>query len=334
MGNNSKEKYFHIFLEYLNNTKKESITLSLDKVREILGVDEKGDPILCRTPNKNREFWSYNKQHRFPFYLGNNGWKCSSHYTGDVKEITFIKDETIRNKKIKTNSPFKNNIRMPINFDVEIFIQNGLGFDTSFIKNNDPNSPNYHVIPGHEREKSWDYCYEVFKTINEQNPDIDYLCLHLAFYLASWGMYRGSTFLFRNDYKVHKEVVEEIIKYKELRGQIPTEENVDSITELIDFIKTAYGERNHPTKTLITKIILGTLACVPAYDTYVVRTMKKYKLVSEPTRNSLLSLGKLYQDNEQLINAKNKKYPPMKFLDMAFFKESYDGKKDDEDSDE
>ena len=334
MGSNSKEKYFQKFLDYLNNTKKDSITLSLDNVREKLGVDDKGNNVLCDTPNTKQVYWSYDEHHRFPYFLGNNGWKCSSHYSGKIKEITFYKCELPGEKKqIKTNTS-KIDIRKPDNFIIETFIKNGLSFDDSFIANDDPKSPNYHVIPGHEREKSWNYCYEVFETIKDPNPNIDYLCLHLAFYLASWGMYRGSTFLFRNDYKVHEDVVREIIKHKDLRGQIPTEENIDSIIELINFIKTAYGKHNHPTNTLITKIILGTLACVPAYDTYVVKTLKKYKLISEPTRNSLLSLGKLYKDNEIVIKSKNKKYPPMKFLDMAFFRESYDGEKDDEDADE
>ena len=328
MSGNSKEKYFQIFLDFLNNSEKDSITLSLDEVREKLGLDEKGNPVLCKTPNNNQEFWSYDTQHRFPYFLGNNGWKCSSHYSGDIKQISFTRTN------VKKGSSKKREIRTPIDFNVSEFIQYGLKFDESFTANDDPKSPNYHVIPGHEREKSWNYCYEVFGTINKPNPNIDYLCLHLAFYLASWGMYRGSTFLFRNDYKVHESVVREIINHKNLRGQIPNEENIAEIIELINFIKSAYGEHNKPTKTLITKIMLGTLACVPAYDTYVVKTIKKYRLVSDLTENSLLSLGKLYKDNEDIINNTNKEYPPMKFLDMAFFRESYDGKKDDEDTDE
>ena len=44
----------------------------------------------------------------------------------------------------------------------------------------------------HGRYMSWRYCYKVFSDnrniIDEKT--IDYLALHLAFYLASWGMYR------------------------------------------------------------------------------------------------------------------------------------------------
>ena len=74
------------------------------------------------------------------------------------------------------------------------------------------------------RYKSWEYCYSIFyeahKRKNIDEEYLDYLCLNLAFYLASWGMYRGSSFLLHRDYKVHKEVILELLKeeYKELFG--------------------------------------------------------------------------------------------------------------------
>lgn len=325
----SKELYFSAFLDFLNISGKDSITMSLSEVKNKLGKDKDGKWVLCQIA-EDRTFWGYNSQHRFPYYLGNNGWKCSTHFSEGKKEITFFK-VTYDNKKEET---------IPVcslyGINVSEFIKFGNLFEDSFKNTNDKNSPNYHVVPGHEREKSWDYCYEAFSSINKTEPDIDYLCLHLAFYLASWGMYRGSTFLFRNDYKVHEVVVNEIIKHKNLRGTIPSEENIDEIMELVEFIKTSYGDNNHPTKTLITKILLGTLGCVPAYDTYVVRSMKKYGASGELNKSSLLSLGAFYLKNEKEIEdgKRNRKYPPMKFLDMAFFRESYDGENDDEVADE
>lgn len=40
------------------------------------------------------------------------------------------------------------------------------------------------------RYKSWEYCYKIFgEKQNKIDPEtIDLLCLHLGFYLASWGM--------------------------------------------------------------------------------------------------------------------------------------------------
>ena len=47
------------------------------------------------------------------------------------------------------------------------------------------------------RSRSWEHCYRVFRDARtDPSPDYDYLSLHLAFYLASWGMYRGSCFIF------------------------------------------------------------------------------------------------------------------------------------------
>ena len=74
------------------------------------------------------------------------------------------------------------------------------------------------------RYKSWEYCYSIFyKAHLNKNIDeayLDYLSLHLAFYLASWGMYRGSSFLLQRDYKIHKKIILELFKekYDELWG--------------------------------------------------------------------------------------------------------------------
>lgn len=72
------------------------------------------------------------------------------------------------------------------------------------------------VRDSHGRYMSWRHCYKTFSenrnTTNKQA--IDYLSLHLAFYLASWGMYRGSSFLLQKDYKVHIPVVEIIQEQK------------------------------------------------------------------------------------------------------------------------
>lgn len=62
------------------------------------------------------------------------------------------------------------------------------------------------------RLKSWEHCYTQFKMVFNKNElsvkGRDYLSLHLAFYLASWGMYRGSSFMLEKDYKMFYGVVE------------------------------------------------------------------------------------------------------------------------------
>jgi len=65
----------------------------------------------------------------------------------------------------------------------------------------------------HSRE----HCYSFFTT---KPTNLDLASLHLAFYLASWGMYRGSAAIRDFDYLVHRPAVEELLKpdYDPLRG--------------------------------------------------------------------------------------------------------------------
>ena len=55
------------------------------------------------------------------------------------------------------------------------------------------------------RYKSWEFCYKKFQD-NVYNTDD--LAIHLSLYLASWGMYRGSTFLLNKNYKINCFVLE------------------------------------------------------------------------------------------------------------------------------
>ena len=66
------------------------------------------------------------------------------------------------------------------------------------------------------RYKSWEWCHQAFidkkDDISEEN--IEFLSLHLAFYLASWGMYRGSSFLLQKDYRIHIPIIKEVLNHK------------------------------------------------------------------------------------------------------------------------
>ena len=63
----------------------------------------------------------------------------------------------------------------------------------------------------HNRYDSWKHCFNTFGDLNQEN---DYLALHLGFYLASWGMYRGSAALLQKSYKIHIGAVAIIKEYK------------------------------------------------------------------------------------------------------------------------
>ena len=177
---------------------------------------------------------------------------------------------------------------------------------------------------GSSRFNSWFYCHEAFKEAHDdicaQSPrgrlktDVkDHLALHLAFYLASWGMYRGSSFLLQLDYKAHLPVVEMLFdgKYDVLwdfdpatcsdfgaanallfnipNGSVPKSDDPKTRAAIannpnwglywrIMYSYDSYqGGTEEGSDTLVTKILLGTLCCLPAYDRFFKAGVKIYK---------------------------------------------------------
>lgn len=68
--------------------------------------------------------------------------------------------------------------------------------------------------------------------------------MHLAFYLASWGMLRGSSFLLQKDYLIHNYFIEEVVMNKNYHQFFKEVElgaiNLDVIEEMIQRTKNAY----------------------------------------------------------------------------------------------
>ena len=199
------------------------------------------------------------------------------------------------------------------------------------------------------RSRSWEHCYRVFRDARtDPSPDYDYLSLHLAFYLASWGMYRGSCFILQKDYKVHTPIVEEILKpeYDCLFGvacaDLRESEVQDRLEELNKYIAKHFRPiRNEVagravaspvSPVLVTKILMGTLGCVPAYDRFFVDGIKKYKVTTqEYSPESVRKLAKFYEaHNDRLEEARRGMrtedliYPQMKLLDMGFWQVGFE----------
>ena len=194
------------------------------------------------------------------------------------------------------------------------------------------------------RSRSWEHCYRVFRDARtDPSPDYDYLSLHLAFYLASWGMYRGSSFLLQKDYKVLSPIVEKVLKpeYDCLFGvacadlqepdvQTRLKNVSDDIAKHFRPIRDEVAGRevaSQVSPVLITKILMGTLGCVPAYDRFFVDGIKKYKVTTqEYSPSSVLALADFYEaHNDRLEEARRGMrtddliYPQMKLLDMGFW---------------
>lgn len=187
----------------------------------------------------------------------------------------------------------------------------------------------------HHRYLSWEYCHEAFRLNRRPQIDatIDYLCLHLAWYLASWGMLRNS-FLMQKDYKIHADVVRLIYRpeWDDLWDLSPEklsqEYYADRIMKLSESITEAYvaSGAGIPTDTLLTKILLGTVGCVPAYDRYFKKALADTCAASQVfSAKSIRTLGNLYLDHEDEFEKLRKhcgsriEYPAAKILDMCFF---------------
>lgn len=198
------------------------------------------------------------------------------------------------------------------------------------------------------RGRSWEHCHQYFLE-NKHNPErIECMCLHLAFYLASWGMLRGSSFLLQKDYLVHRPVVEILMENQYDRLWNCSAEGlldntiVSLIFECKGRIVQAYQEKTKvvgenrsdgriATDTLITKILLGTFGCAPAYDQYFCDGLREIGLSGKSfSPKSLQELVAFYRDHcefekiQGVINKDGINYPPAKLLDMYFWQTGFD----------
>jgi hypothetical protein len=193
------------------------------------------------------------------------------------------------------------------------------------------------------RFSSWQPCYEHFgrQGVTSDRQTI----LELGFYLASWGMYRGRGFLLQRNVTVHEGVAEIVQrpKYRGLHGYAPShpdKADIDLILSLYQEIHEHYktwsvtvrnkeGNPQNTSETLVTKVMLGTTGCIPAFDRYVKLAMKDIDGLPCTSKDSdicstIKSLWKYYSDNihefeavsEMLRTEGHPDYPPMKLLDM------------------
>ncbi len=205
------------------------------------------------------------------------------------------------------------------------------------------------------RYKSMIYCFKFFQNnVIGKKPDektFDLAALNLAMYLASWGMYRGSSFLLRCNYKVFIDLIKNICKYKfdpyniEKNDQQQIVECFKDIEEYLKEKKLEYSEREKPTEkigtTLITKIMLGMFGITPAFDKYFVLGLAKHKKLGfvknwfNKTDKFELTYTKLmdfYKDNKAIITKLSEttvtdgcKIPPMRVIDIYFWKLGKEG---------
>jgi hypothetical protein len=197
------------------------------------------------------------------------------------------------------------------------------------------------VDDANHRYMSWEHCYSHFRGHEAWRSvaDFDLAALHLSFYLASWGMYRGSGFLLQKDYRVHVPIVRVLCHndYRSLWKLNPvsaSDKHVELIMALWSGLRDAYrskikkvdGKKREvdPSDILLTKIMLGTMGCVPAYDRSVIAGLGACRIRPKSFgRKSYRALLEFCRDNAADFRALKIRtrdgtltYPIMKLLDM------------------
>ena len=201
----------------------------------------------------------------------------------------------------------------------------------------------------HARYLSWEHCYGFFQK-HRRDPDeetVDLMCLHLAWYLASWGMLRGSAFLLQKDYRVHHRVVRLLVseQYADLHDcsaeKMAEPETIRRIMELSSCIVEIYremttdlgaGEGKTASDTLVTKILLGTMGCAPAYDRYFQAGLAASGIaVQSYGSNSMQQIANFYLEHLEALEQLRRKiscgrisYTPMKIVDMCIWQIGFD----------
>lgn len=191
-----------------------------------------------------------------------------------------------------------------------------------------------------DRYTSFDYCFNHFQSHREQGSipalaegsGMQLSCLHLGFYLASWGMYRGSTTLHDRSLKHLAPVVAVIADTPPDVWTTDANDYSDGVStkllELAGRLRRAFPEG--ASDTLVTKIMLGAFGCVPAFDQYVI----KGSGLRTFNRSSLQWLARFYEANRDMIDGHriptldfdtgrptSRLYSRAKVIDMIFFVE-------------
>lgn len=187
------------------------------------------------------------------------------------------------------------------------------------------------------RGRSWEHCYRFFqqkcRDLDDETVRHD-AALQLGFYLASWGMYRGSSFLLNHPYTVHVPVVSALASsFLWEHDDVGTLDDScggirDEIMRLVRLVRGAYP--SEPTETLITKVLLGTVGCLPARDENFRRSWTVHNLGRGGLKDGRFveNVLRFCDDNraalvelkpEIRITGLGRSYPLMKLVDMYFW---------------
>ncbi len=198
------------------------------------------------------------------------------------------------------------------------------------------------------RYRSWEHCYGYFHKTTPEDiaADRNHAALQLGFYLASWGIYRGSSFLLKYDYTVHLRVIDQLVSPRfcrlwkeEFGARADDMELVPIIADAVDAIREAYrhfaeaAEAGPASDTLVTKVVLGTFGCLPACDWYATQGLRnaglEYSSVNPKFVEGVLLFCRnnrrdLQKEQTRIERTAGMRYPLMKLVDMYLWQTGHE----------
>jgi hypothetical protein len=159
-------------------------------------------------------------------------------------------------------------------------------------------------------------------------------CLHLGFYLASWGMMRGSGGLHRRSLRELAPVVQAIADEPSESWELDvpgySETGIGEVLALGKRIENAYTVS--ASSVLVSKTMLGVFGCVPAFDRFFRIGFGGGRL----NRETLTDISDFYKANKITLDAVHiptldfltgkdtpRSHPKAKIIDMVFFEEGF-----------
>ncbi|WP_153505468.1 hypothetical protein [Cumulibacter manganitolerans] len=149
-------------------------------------------------------------------------------------------------------------------------------------------------------EPSWDYCYRWFNFDGRAPHDERRDCLELGYYLANWGMFRGSGVLMRTNLAALRNTISVIDSHHaDMRDVdiVGSDDEWAALDATYEALESALP--GNPSPTLITKVMLGVWGCVPAMDTYVLAGIKDLR--SRARKTGLETFNRRFYDYLSLL---------------------------------
>jgi hypothetical protein len=194
------------------------------------------------------------------------------------------------------------------------------------------------------RYASFDYCFNYFQDVRDAQETVglagghrlELSCLHLGFYLASWGMMRGSGGLHGRSLHELVPVVQVIADEPPATWELDvpgySEAGIAAVLALGDRIRSAYTFAASP--VLVTKTMLGVFGCIPAFDRFFRLGFGRAVL----NWATLTKISDFYTANKSALHAASVRtldfatgqdtprcYTQAKIIDMIFFQGNWSG---------